>query len=119
MSNSIWNVIITLTSVGYGDTFPKTFFGRIVGSFICFFGVLIVSLFVVALFDKLDFSEGEEKSFTMIIKMHLKHELKIKAVNVLSAGYRYRNTKMNHPKDTFRILKSYRELRTHMINFRI
>lgn len=59
LSNSIWNVIITLTSVGYGDIFPKTFFGRIVGCFICFWGVLIVSFFVITISDKLEFTPNE------------------------------------------------------------
>ena len=40
----------------------------------------------------------------MIIKMQDKHELKKKAINVLAAGYSYRNTKMDHPKDTELIL---------------
>lgn len=49
MANCMWNVIITLTSVGYGDFFPKTFWGRIVGIIICFWGVFIVSFFVVTI----------------------------------------------------------------------
>jgi len=45
--NCCWNVVITLTSVGYGDFSPKSFFGRIVGTLICFWGMIIISLIVV------------------------------------------------------------------------
>jgi hypothetical protein len=63
MYNCMWNVIITLSSVGYGELFPKTFFGRIVGIVICFWGVFIVSFFVVSIDNILTFSRQEEQSF--------------------------------------------------------
>jgi hypothetical protein len=47
MINCMWNVIITSSSVGYGELYPKTFFGRIVGVVICFWGIFTVSFFVV------------------------------------------------------------------------
>lgn len=63
MYNCMWNVIITLTSVGYGELYPKTFFGRIVGIIICFWGVFIVSFFVVTVTNVLMFSTGEDKAY--------------------------------------------------------
>jgi hypothetical protein len=63
MYNCMWNVIITLSSVGYGELFPKTFYGRIVGIVICFWGVFIVSFFVVSIDNILTFSRQEEQSF--------------------------------------------------------
>ena len=56
MNNAMWNMIITLTSAGYGDLYPKTFFGRIVGVIICFWGVLITSFFVVTVTNMLNFT---------------------------------------------------------------
>jgi hypothetical protein len=43
MWNAVWNIIITLTTVGYGDLYPKTIFGRVVGIIVCFWGMFIVS----------------------------------------------------------------------------
>lgn len=65
MSNTIWNVLVTMTTVGYGDYFPKTNMGRIIGLIIAFWGVFIVSLFVVSLSNMFEFDSGEEKAFTL------------------------------------------------------
>jgi potassium intermediate/small conductance calcium-activated channel subfamily N protein 2 len=79
----MWNVIITLTSVGYGELYPKTFFGRIVGIIICFWGVFIVSFFVVTLTGMLGFSGPESKSYDLLLRLYYKLELKKNAVSVL------------------------------------
>ena len=44
-----------MTTVGYGDFYPKSNIGRLVGIIIAFWGVLFVSLFVVTLTNLLDF----------------------------------------------------------------
>ena len=47
--NCIWNVIITMTTVGYGDYFPKTLLGRIWTIACAIWGIFIVSCLVVVL----------------------------------------------------------------------
>ncbi len=63
LSNCMWNVIITLSSVGYGDIYPKTFFGRWIGILICFWGVFIISFFVVTITNILLFTSAEQKAY--------------------------------------------------------
>jgi succinate-acetate transporter protein len=60
-SNTFWNVLVTMTTVGYGDYYAKTLVGRIMGLFIAFWGVFIVSLFTVTLANLFDFDQGEMK----------------------------------------------------------
>jgi len=76
MSNAMWNMIITMTSCGYGDIWPKTFCGRIVGVIISFWGVLILSFFVVTVTDKLKFTDNELRSYNLIIRLMTKSNLK-------------------------------------------
>lgn len=45
--DSIWCVIITMTTVGYGDTYPVTIFGRLVGIFCALWGTFIISLLII------------------------------------------------------------------------
>jgi Ion channel len=66
MGNAMWNVIITLTTTGFGDIYPKSFFGRVIGLIICFWGTFMVSFFVVTVNNMLTFSPSEEKSFNLL-----------------------------------------------------
>jgi potassium intermediate/small conductance calcium-activated channel subfamily N protein 2 len=91
----MWNVIITLTTTGYGDFYPKSLLGRIIGLMICFWGTFTVSFFVVTVNNMLTFTPSEEKSFNLLQRLHFKYELKEYAVNVLSSSFRHRNLLMD------------------------
>ena len=45
LGDAIWWVLVTMTTVGYGDKVPLTPGGRIVGVFLMFFGVALLSIF--------------------------------------------------------------------------
>lgn len=47
--NSLWLVIITMTTVGYGDIYPQTNIGRFFGIVTCLIGMLLISYLVVGM----------------------------------------------------------------------
>ena len=65
--NAFWVVILTMTTIGYGDIFPRTHLGRITCIIACIWGVFILSLFVVALTNTTEFETKEEQVYDAII----------------------------------------------------
>ena len=59
--NCIWNAVITMTTVGYGDFNAQTIFGRITAVIICLWGVLLVSIMVVSLTNLTELNTQEQK----------------------------------------------------------
>lgn len=83
-------MIITLTSVGYGDLYPKTRIGQLVGVFISLSGAVIISLLVISLHTVLQFTDSELKSYKMLVRLESKLQLKKDAVQVLSAAFKHK-----------------------------
>ncbi len=41
---AMWWAVVTLTTIGYGDTYPVTVMGKIIGGFIAVVGVMLIAL---------------------------------------------------------------------------
>lgn len=67
--NSMWNIIITMTTVGYGDYSAKTELGRIIIFIVCIWGSLIVSLMVVTLTNTLTTNSFENKAIAVLNRL--------------------------------------------------
>ncbi|CDW91118.1 small-conductance calcium-activated potassium channel protein [Stylonychia lemnae] len=115
--NCIWVVIITLTTTGYGDIYPKTYMGRVTCIVICFWGMFIVSYFVVTLTNQLNFTDQEQKSYILLERLHHKEQLKLRASNVLKSSYRNKMVKANNPENKAKRLQAMRIFRMHSIQF--
>eukprot|EP00347_Sterkiella_histriomuscorum_P002571 403367638 len=115
--NCIWLTIVTLGTIGFGDMYPKTIMGRIVGIIVSFWGVFIVSFFVVTLNNMLTFSANEEKAYNLLLRLYYKGELKNRATLVLGSAFRQRNAHINNPEHHKKVLQAMRIFRMHMINF--
>ena len=74
--NCIWNVLITMTTVGYGDISAKTNLGRIVAIVTAIIGTLFISMVSVTLSDLIDLDQKEVKCFDLYGRMENKKKLK-------------------------------------------
>lgn len=76
LTTSAWCVLITMTTVGYGDIYPESHMGRLVGVVCSFWGVCFVSLFVVALTNITNFDFSEKKAFMLLQRLQAKEVLR-------------------------------------------
>ena len=95
--NTMWLILVTMTTVGYGDYYPVTLPGRMFGIVMCLWGVLIISMFVVALTTLLNLESAEEKSLLILQRLGFKEDMKTQAAFVLTSALRYRWLVRHHP----------------------
>eukprot|EP01016_Furgasonia_blochmanni_P041293 TRINITY_DN5341_c0_g1_i6.p1 TRINITY_DN5341_c0_g1~~TRINITY_DN5341_c0_g1_i6.p1 ORF type:complete len:363 (-),score=66.29 TRINITY_DN5341_c0_g1_i6:330-1418(-) len=88
--NSFWLIIITMTTVGFGDGFPSTHLGRFIGVIACIIGMLLVSLMVVSLTVSSEFTAEEAKAYSILKKMYADDNAKEKAANVVRTLLQWR-----------------------------
>lgn len=65
-TNCMWLLIITMTTVGYGDYTPKTISGRSIIVVACVFGIINVSLIVIIFNDLFRLTTSEARVFVLI-----------------------------------------------------
>eukprot|EP00345_Euplotes_harpa_P015353 CAMPEP_0168336372 /NCGR_PEP_ID=MMETSP0213-20121227/11502_1 /TAXON_ID=151035 /ORGANISM="Euplotes harpa, Strain FSP1.4" /LENGTH=169 /DNA_ID=CAMNT_0008341551 /DNA_START=115 /DNA_END=622 /DNA_ORIENTATION=+ len=85
-----------MTTVGYGDAFPKTMFGRLIGICVCLWGVLLVSLFVVSISDALEFNVPQKNAFNLIHRIIFRDQLKDQAAGAIISRYRIKLSERKH-----------------------
>lgn len=82
--NALWLTIITMTTVGYGDYYPRTTFGRIIDVFLVVWGTFIVSLMVVVLTNTLNMDQSEKRALIVLNRLEAKKALKDAAAYLIT-----------------------------------
>ncbi len=67
--SSMWNIVVTMTTVGYGDISAKTHLGRFVIFWVCIWGIFIVSMMVITLNNTLETSTLENKAIAVLDRL--------------------------------------------------
>jgi len=91
MENGMWLIIVTMTTVGYGDMFPQTHLGRVLATMACIVGVFLLSSFVVSIVNNTQLEAGESKAAGDLVELkYNRPKLYMKAVKLIQ-----RWTRMN------------------------
>lgn len=125
--SSLWCIIVTMSTVGYGDMFPKTIFGRLLGSILCIWGVVLESMMVVTLSEGLEFTSPQKNSYVLLQRLMYRDELQMRAVKALKSMYRYKKKnkaknllystkKINLKERTVKLEKSFKR---QMFQFKV
>jgi hypothetical protein len=102
--NCSWLIVVTMTTVGYGDFYPRTHLGRFIGVLACIVGLLLLSLIIVFLGSVTEFSYEEKKAYSKLKKLFADDNVENKAANViksvfllrrLNSDYKFRSPRNN------------------------
>lgn len=80
--NKIYFIIITITTVGYGDYSPQTRPGKIIAMVTALWGAILISLVVVAATQIFYMSDDQEKALREI-------DVSRKAANSIACAFKY------------------------------
>ncbi len=92
--DSFWYSIVTITTVGYGDRYPVTFWGRVTAMFIMFAGVGIIGALASILASLLVGSSSSEEEETPAAAPVLSVEEELKAIKEELAALHHMLEKM-------------------------
>jgi hypothetical protein len=66
--NAVWCCAVTMATIGYGDLYPGTLFGRIVAIGCAVWGAFAFSMIVFTLESSLQLNQNQNKAFQAIVK---------------------------------------------------
>ena len=96
--NCFWNVLVTMTTVGYGDYFPVSVLGRIVGFIIAISGTVIVALNINFFQSTTELKDDEKRTLDFIQRLEEGDEIRNLAVSYFKNNFQYVITKRKYYK---------------------
>lgn len=112
--NGVWCILITMTTVGFGDFYPSTHLGRFIGVLASFWGTFLVSLMVLSLTISSEFTSKERNAYDKVKKDHDHAQLRTKAANTIKWAVKLRVLlKKNSQK-----AKDVKKFKNYLIEYR-
>ena len=82
ISFSFWWVLVTATTVGFGDLYPTTTFGKVIGTFTMLSGVLVLALPITIVGSNFAHEYEKKSRLSKVYAQSLKKEKARRGVNV-------------------------------------
>jgi len=82
--NTIWCLVITMTTVGYGDFYPSSTFGRASSIISCICGLFCISMLIVTVTNVLQFEQCEESVYLILKRIRLSKDKDKLAASLVS-----------------------------------
>lgn len=90
MINSYWCIVLTMTTVGYGEVFPVTMMGRAFTILASIIGNTVMSLVIVTLTNLIELSPEETEAYNQLCEgLNVSQKFKIEAVELIQVWARY------------------------------
>ena len=87
-TNSFWFLLVTMLTVGMGDSSPTTYFGRLICAVGCIIGTMISSLMVVSLQNFSALTVAETRVFHKVEEDHQENTAKKKSAALLYQAFK-------------------------------
>lgn len=94
-SISLWNTMITLFTIGYGDIAVVTYLGRFFVAVLTIVAGIILSFVTVAMTIDFDFEDQDRRAFALVNSVELKEEVKRASAKLIVAFFRLIMAKKN------------------------
>jgi hypothetical protein len=85
--NCVWTVLVTMSTVGYGDFSPNTNYGRLILIFASFAGSIQVSLFVITIQNQMSMNPFEASAYEFFDRIVDKKEVEKKGAVCFKSNF--------------------------------
>ena len=87
--NGLWCIIITMSTVGFGDFYPISLLGRTIAVLSCFWGAFLISMMVAGLTNAVEFNSQESISYESIKSAQYDIDYGTSATIFIQNSFRY------------------------------
>lgn len=88
--NSVWLIVITMTTVGFGDFYARSHIGRFCSVLSIFWGIFLTSMMVVTLTNSMMLDAKESRAFNILYRLKARKNLEDKATFMVTQMIRAR-----------------------------
>lgn len=99
LPSSLWLILITFLTVGYGDLVPRSYCGQLVAVFTGFFGIGCMALVVAVLAQKLEMSTAERYVHNFVMTVQLQNSYKVSAANIVRCTWLFHRARSKNGTD--------------------